>query len=304
MKTFIKILLTWTLFFWAFGLLWDTYAAISGFEDSAWAIKAVSINPPEWWSTVETIEKLWLSILTTTKVILAWVIVIFMVYIGVQMILSLWTDEEELSKSKRQIMYSTIWLIFINIPGTLYNAINNDTASTIWWRVWVSSFIKKPWNSDSNVFIDIFDFWNTINGDIIWFLEVFISAAAIWMILYAGVKMLLSWGKDEQITEAKSKIVWSLVSLVFVWFIESWKTFAFSWNIDDGIDIFETASNLALFIAGPVALFFLTLAWYYYITSNWDEERVKKAKNIVINTLIATVIILASYTFLLDLSNL
>jgi hypothetical protein len=34
--------------------------------------------------------------------------------------------------------------------------------------------------------------------------------------------------------------------------------------------------NLALFFAAPTALFFLTLAGYYYITSNGDEERAKK----------------------------
>jgi hypothetical protein len=57
-------------------------------------------------------------------------------------------------------------------------------------------------------------------------------------------------------------------------------------------------------MAGPVAIVFLTLAWYYYITANGDDERISKAKNIIINTLIATVILLASYTFLLDLAKL
>jgi hypothetical protein len=48
----------------------------------------------------------------------------------------------------------------------------------------------------------------------------------------------------------------------------------------------------------------LTIAGYYYITSNGKEERVKKAKSIVINTILATLILLASYTFLLDLATL
>jgi hypothetical protein len=80
-----------------------------------------------------------------------------------------------------------------------------------------------------------------------------------------------------------------------------WKEVVFEWKIQDGANFFGTMSNLALFFAWPIAIFFLTLAWYYYITSNGDEERVKKAKAIIINTLIATVILLASYTFLKDL---
>ena len=40
------------------------------------------------------------------------------------------------------------------------------------------------------------------------------------------------------------------------------------------------------------------------ITSNGDEERVKKAKSIIINTILATLILLAAYTFLLDLATI
>lgn len=86
--------------------------------------------------------------------------------------------------------------------------------------------------------------------------------------------------------------------------IEAWKHLAFGGNIRDGINIIESISQLALFFAGPVALFFLSLAGYYYITSAGDEERVKKAKSIVINTVLATLILLATYTFLLDLATL
>jgi len=63
-------------------------------------------------------------------------------------------------------------------------------------------------------------------------------------------------------------------------------------------------ASLALFFAGPVAIFFLTIAGYYYISSNGKEDRIKKAKSIVINTVLATLILLASYTFLLDLATL
>jgi len=70
------------------------------------------------------------------------------------------------------------------------------------------------------------------------------------------------------------------------------------------VNLFETLSNLALFFAAPVAIFFLTLAGYYYLTSNGDEDQIKKAKSIIVNTLLATLILLAAYTFLLDLATL
>lgn len=124
------------------------------------------------------------------------------------------------------------------------------------------------------------------------------------MIMLAGINILTSRGREEKITEAKNKIFYTVLGLFFVGMIEAWKHLAFGGNITDGINIIGSLSSLALFFAGPVAMFFLTLAGYYYITSAGDEERIKKAKSIVINTILATLILLAAYTFLLDLATL
>jgi len=127
---------------------------------------------------------------------------------------------------------------------------------------------------------------------------------AIFMITLAGIQVMTSRGKEEKMTEAKNKILYTVLALIFVSIIEAWKALAFNGQISDGINLFESLANLALFFAAPIAMFFLTLAGYYYITSNGDEERTKKAKSIIINTLLASLILLASYTFLLDLATI
>lgn len=63
------------------------------------------------------------------------------------------------------------------------------------------------------------------------------------------------------------------------------------------------AFAIAMLFAGPIAIFFLIWGGYYYITSGGDEERTKKGKSIVVNTFIATLILLAGYSFLTDLIN-
>lgn len=57
-------------------------------------------------------------------------LVIFSVYIGAMMIMSMGSDEEQLSSAKRQIWYMLVALLFINIPGTIYEAFykNGDTS--------------------------------------------------------------------------------------------------------------------------------------------------------------------------------
>lgn len=253
---------------------------------------------------VTSINNTGFQVLTIAKAILEWALLIYIVYIWVQMVMSLWTNEESLSSSKRQIWYAIIGFIFVNIPASLYNAFSKNNYGTLNGRSSYSSWFKTPWNNDSNVFIDIFDFGQTLNGDIIWFLEVAIWAMAIFMIVLTGLQVIGARGREEVLTEAKNKVSWSIVWLIFIGFIEAWKNFVFGGKIDDGVNIFETLSSLLLFLAWPIAIVFLTLAGYYYITSNGDDEKITKAKNIITNTVIATVILLASYTFLLDLAKL
>jgi len=263
-------------------------------------INSASITPNYWSNPIAQINQIWFNLLWTVKIILEWLLIIFIVFIWAQMIYSMWSDEEALSKSKRQLWYSVVALLFINMPWTLYNAFNKGTHETLWNRIDKNAF--SWW--DQNLFFDTFNFWYTFWDQIVWFLEVTIFAIAVVMLIYQSIKLISSRWRDEVITETKNKITYTILALVFVWIIEAWKTFAFTFEVSKATNIFSEIANLALFFAAPIAFFFLTIAAYYYITSSGDEEKVKKAKSIVINTILATLILLASYTFLIDLAKL
>lgn len=304
MKTILKI----------FVLIWIISSLFIWFNVDAWVelkpiettnIENVSIKTiKSTWDIAQDISDTWMSILKVIKLIFEWVLIIYIVYAWIQMIISMWTDEDALTKSKTSIRYSIIWLVFINIPWTLFNAFRQDNYWKIDWSIWYSSFANTPSSGSNNILINTFNFWETLNWDIVWFIEVWLSAITIIIIIIAWIKLIMSRWREEEITKARKRITWAVIWLVFIWFIETWKSVIFSWDIEDGANLFQTASNLALFFAWPVAIFFLTIAAYYYITSNGDEEKTKKAKSIVVNTVIATVILLASYTFLLDLATL
>jgi Type IV secretion system pilin len=268
-------------------------------------IKDVSIayNGGNDW-IVGSINALGFSILRTIKLVLQGVLLIYVVYIGAQMVWSMGTNEDELGKAKTQIRYIMVALLFISIPGSIYRAFRKEDASSlsIDGRVGVSGWTSG--NNEQNMFFDFFSFGQTLNDNILGFLKVMIFGIAVFMIIYEGIKVMTARGRDEQISEAKNKIIYSLMALIFLGFIEVWKNLAFSGNIGDGVNIVGTMMRLALFFAGPTAIFFLTLAGYYYITSQGDEEKVKKAKMIIISIVMATVLLLASYTFLLDLATL
>ncbi len=254
------------------------------------------------WDIISDIKDTWFDILAIIKLAFQGILIIFIVYTWAQMIWSMWEDEEALNKGKRQIRYSLIALLFINIPWTIYNSINREDYSQIWEKATSKGFLSS--RMDSNLFFDSYLFGHTFWEQIIWFLEVIIIAIAIVMIIYEWLALIWSRWREEKVKEAKTKITYSILALVFVWIIEAWKNFAFSFKISDATNIFSNLADLALFFAAPVAFFFLTIAWYYYLTSAWDEDKIKKAKSIVINTILATLILLAAYTFLIDLANL
>lgn len=302
MKTILKKLLILWVSFSFFLLPLSNYAIdLSGVPGGS-EIQGKSITITSSWDLVDDVNGLWIKILTFVKIVFEWVLIIYIVYAWVKMIISMW-NEEDLSSSKKSIRYSLVWLVFINMPWTLYEAFKQDSYWTLGWSIG-DSWTTIPWGEYNNILVNFFNFWTTLNSKIVWFIEVAISAIAMIFIIIAWINIIRSRWKEEEFQKAKSKITWSIIWLIFIWFIEAWRNFIFTWDISDWKDVFETMSNLALFFAWPVAIFFLTMAAYYYINSNGEEERIKKAKNIVINTVIATVLLLASYTFLLDLATL
>lgn len=72
-----------------------------------------------------------MAILTIVKRILMGLMVIFMVYIGVMMIISMGSDEEKLSSAKRQIWYALVAMLFINLPGSIYEAFYKDGTTSV-----------------------------------------------------------------------------------------------------------------------------------------------------------------------------
>jgi len=296
-----KYILTFLLVVWFLYAYWS-YASITipGSEE----IEKVSLNIAWGWDAVASINFIGIEILRVIKRILMWIMVIFMVYTGAMMIMSMWSDEEQLSSAKRHIWYAAVALIFINIPESLYRVFVKDSSTTVWWAISIDGFENASNNTTWNLLVDWVQLGLTINDSIVFFLEMVIFLGAVFMITLAGIQLMTSRGKEDKMKEAKNKILYTILALIFVGIIEAWKRLAFGGVIEDGVNLFESLVNLALFFAVPVAMFFLVLAAYYLITSNGDEERVKKAKSIVLNTLLATLILLAGYTFLLDLISL
>jgi hypothetical protein len=157
--------------------------------------------------------------------------------------------------------------------------------------------------SGTNLFIN-FDVWNTtIENGVLAFIRIGVIGLAVLLFTLAGFRLIVSGGNEDARKQAKNQFLYGFAALIFLGIIQAWISVAYSGNIPSGQGIFASLANLALFFAGPTAISFLILGAWYYITSAGDEERAKKGKSIVLNTFIAVIILLASYTFLKDLAD-
>ncbi|MDD5197660.1 MAG: hypothetical protein PHN60_02250 [Candidatus Gracilibacteria bacterium] len=263
-------------------------------------LTTVSTGPISGTDSLDKLQTGGLKILHSAKVVISFLAVIFIVYAGTMMVVAM-GDEKAISTQKRQLMYSLIAFLFVNIPGEIYALFARKQVSSVTQNL--SGSYTDSVTSGSNIFINFFEWNATVELGILSFIRVGIIGAAVFMFTLAAFKLITSGGSEEKIKEAKGRILYGTLGLIFLAVIQGWVQVAYSGDIGRGQGIFAQLSNLALFFAGPTAIFFLLLGGYYYITSAGDDEKAKKGKSIVINTFIAVIILLASYAFLKDLAD-
>lgn len=276
--------------------------SFAGVDMSKWQgdLSSVSAGPIAGSDSLDKLQTGGLKALHSVKVVISFLAIIYIVYAGTMMVIAM-GDEKAISSQKRQLMYSLIAFLFVNIPGEIYS---------IFARKSVSSVTQNPsWGftnsvtTGSNIFINFSDWNSTVENGILSFFRVGIIGAAVFMFTLAAFEIITSGGSEEKMKHAKGRILYGVLGLIFLSVIQGWVTVVYGWDIGHGQKIFSQLSNLALFFAGPTAIFFLLLGGYYYITSAGNDEKAKKGKSIVVNTFIAVIILLASYAFLKDLGD-
>ena len=233
---------------------------------------------------IRDIASKWLSL---ARIIIAGIALVYMVWIGVDMVVNN-SNEENIKKGKKQILYTLLGFFFLNTGITLVNIFTCTSAG--------AAGCTNPLFDSTQA--------DTFMTSLMRFLEVLVFGIAIIILTYAAFELIVSWGNEEKKKKAKHRFVYGVIGLIVLLFIEFWWGVVGSFDISGAQTILSRILNIALFFAGPVAIFFLMLGAYYYITSAGDEEKTKRGKAIIMNTFIATIILLAAYTFLQDLITL
>ena len=103
------------------------------------------------------------------------------------------------------------------------------------------------------------------------------------------------------------RLVYGTIALVAIGFIEGlYRAIFFGGGLQAGtiINALISIANFALFLAGPIAIVCIIIGGYMVITAGAEEERADKGKKILLYTFFATIMILLSYTFLVEIVGL
>ena len=218
------------------------------------------------------------NLLSIARLVVAGFALIYIVIIGANLIVSS-DDEGVVAKQKKQLFYSGIAFIFLNIPDVVYRIFMRTDNRNIGAGTWTDVSSQSAfWN-----FSGVFGADNFISS-VISFLKVVAFVAAILSFIWGAIGLMTSRGQDEYKENAQNRMVYGLQA-----------------------EISKIAGNifgLAFYFAAPVAVFFLILGAYYYITSAGDEDRASKGKKIFLYTFLASIILLAGASFLNEIIGL
>jgi cytochrome bd-type quinol oxidase subunit 2 len=134
------------------------------------------------------------------------------------------------------------------------------------------------------------------------------------MIVYSGVRMILSQGNEEQLAKAKTTFQWSLVGLLIIVLafvlITAISKFLNVQEIPTGttpLDVQNPIQNNSLYdfiltilqnflpVAAIIAMLFLIITGFRYITARGNEEQTTAAKQGLFWSVIGLIIILLAY---------
>lgn len=263
----------------------------------------VMVKPVAWSDPISKVENWWLNMLRTIKLILSIVALAYLIYTWAMFIIWMW-DETKMKDYKKHFYFTLIWLMFLNIPWSIYEVFDLWKINSGWSTISQVSNFTSTWSQD-NVFFRSYIWQRTIEDWLMKFVEYWIIVVLFARFIMVWLNYMTSRWNDEKKKNVKNELLVWFLWIIFLGSIKLWREVAVKARIDVAQDlIFNNLINLWIFFAWPIALFFICWWWYFIITATWDEAKVKKWKSILINVFIAVLILLASYTVLYDFQSL
>lgn len=271
-----------------------TNTAQAGFFDVPQSLCGV-FPCPEGATGVDKAKNLAVRIIDNVKFIIGAVAVLLIIISGVKLITA-GGNEEVFTKQAMALVYGILGLFIIGLAGEISQILEVDRGG----------FLKDP-----NVAIQKSRLFNRTVEIVITFVKYIIGSVSVLFIVRNGLRMVLLGGNEEEIGKDKKNIFYGLLGLVVilisnpiinqVFFKIDMASYPGIEAVKPGIDPKRLAqeiagmTNLVAAIAGPLALLSLVAGGLMYILAGGEDEKIGKAKKIIMWSLIGLVIIYGAF---------
>lgn len=281
MNIFKKLLLTW---FGFISMLSITTFASPNYDNFQRSLRSdtYSLSVDKSSSLEDNVRRLVLSstsngpIFSTILNIWVWLLVIYLVRWGILFLMNA-DNEAEIKKYKMNLLY-ILYGAFLFFGGSwiVNSALEFETSqgivSSSWWI--------------------LTSFQNNLMLQILAFLKMAAYFVAICMVAYYWYKIMKAFEQEDKIKEARKWVINILLSLVFIKIIDY--LFFIAQQTDFGSrakDLIVSASKTMWYVLWLIFILSILYAWFLMITSRWEEDSWKKAKNIIKAVFIVSLIV-------------
>lgn len=126
----------------------------------------------------------------------------------------------------------------------------------------------------------------------------------VFLMVISSIKMITAGGEEEEITKQKRNITWSLIGMLIVLLASNIVNAIYKVRSPKEIEAVAPGQavneitgiiQLILVFLGPIAVAFTIYAGFLYLTALDNEERIQKAKRMIVGGITGIVIIYAAY---------
>ena len=171
--------------------------------------------------------------------------------------------------------------------------------------------IFNPEKAEISKLID-FDAARDQLRDIVNYVKWLMGSIIVFFMTVSSIRMITAQGDEEAISSQKRNLAWSVIGILIILLANSVVNAIYFINRPDEvtggpaektISIVADVIRLILVFLGPIAIIFTIIAGIMYMTALDNDERMGKAKKMIVGGITAVVVIYASYALVNTLAS-
>lgn len=239
------------------------------------------------------------------KILMVVVSIAMIIFMGVKMVTA-GGEEESIKKATNGLLYCILAFAIISLAQDVGQIVGFFGPGAAYGTPSSGGIIGSPDQISQRV--RLFDKKAEV---LMTFIKYMIGALAVMMIVVNGVKLVTGGGEEENIKKAKKGIIYPLVGLVLLVMANTFVSDVFykvdkyytgingavAPQIDLGRGVSEIVgiTNFIVSYVGPLLVLLILVGGVMYLTAGGEEEKMNKAKRILIAAVIGIVVIYGAF---------